>query len=133
MTNGLFVGKAFLENIKCMKWKSQYEKRCNFVGAKNQEYILMQNNVEFKTIFQIHRHKNTLPQTSLYYGMHYTIERKRLVMLIDRKIEMRTWKNEGAMGRNGEKVIPTGWSYSTELFELQNFTLKFLSLKPYNV
>jgi hypothetical protein len=33
------------------------------------------------------------------------------------------------MGRNGERFIPK--SYLTKLFDLQNFTLKFLSLKPY--
>jgi len=34
------------------------------------------------------------------------------------------------MGRNGERVVPI--SYLMELFELHHFTLKFLSLKPYN-
>jgi hypothetical protein len=34
------------------------------------------------------------------------------------------------MGRNGDKVIPR--SYLMELFELQNFTLKFFFPKPYN-
>jgi hypothetical protein len=34
MTNGLFVGKVVLENIRCMKWESQDEKRCDFYGLK---------------------------------------------------------------------------------------------------
>jgi hypothetical protein len=34
------------------------------------------------------------------------------------------------MGRNGERVVPK--SYSTKPFELHNFTLKFLFLKPYS-
>jgi hypothetical protein len=66
MTNGLFVGRIFLENIKCMKWESQDEKRCDFVGVRNQEYIIMQNNVEFETTFQIHRNRtccHKLPYT----------------------------------------------------------------------
>jgi hypothetical protein len=74
-----------------------------------------------------------LSQIALYYGMHYTIERKRLVMLINRKIEVKIWENERTMGRNGEKVIPMLWSYLIELFELHNFTSKLFFLKPYNV
>jgi hypothetical protein len=38
--------------------------------------------------------------------------------------------SEGLMGRNGERVVLK--SYSTELFELPNSTLKLLSSKPYN-
>jgi hypothetical protein len=34
------------------------------------------------------------------------------------------------MGRNGKRVVPR--SYSMELFESHNFTMKFFSLKPYN-
>jgi hypothetical protein len=49
------------------------------------------------------------------------------MMLIDRKIDVRIWKSEKTMGRNGERVVPE--SHSIELLELQNFTLKFLSLK----
>jgi hypothetical protein len=49
-------------------------------------------------------------------------------MLIDHKIDVRIWESEGAMGRNGDRVVPK--SYVMELFELQNFMLKFLSLKP---
>jgi hypothetical protein len=33
------------------------------------------------------------------------------------------------MGRNSERVVR---SYLMELFELENFTLKFFSPKPYN-
>ncbi len=52
------------------------------------------------------------------------------MVLIDYKIDVRIWKIEGAMGRNGEKVVPK--SYLMEFSELQNFIVKFLSLKPYN-
>ncbi len=55
---------------------------------------------------------------------------KKLVMLIDHKIDVRIWENEGALDRNGEKVTPR--TYSSKLFELQNFTFKLLSPKPYN-
>ncbi len=51
-------------------------------------------------------------------------------MVIDRKIDMRIWASERVMGRNGEMVVPK--SYSMKLFELQNFTLKLLFLKPCN-
>jgi hypothetical protein len=34
------------------------------------------------------------------------------------------------MGKNGEMVVPK--NYLMELFESQNFTMKFLSPKPYN-
>jgi hypothetical protein len=34
------------------------------------------------------------------------------------------------MGRNSERVVPR--SYLIEFFELQNFTLKLFSPKPYN-
>ncbi len=51
-------------------------------------------------------------------------------MLIDCKINVRIWESEGAMGKNGEMVVPK--NYLMELFESQNFTMKFLSPKPYN-
>jgi hypothetical protein len=34
MTNGLFVGRVILENIICMKWESQNEKRHDFCGLE---------------------------------------------------------------------------------------------------
>jgi hypothetical protein len=37
-------------------------------------------------------------------------------MLINRKIDVRIWESEGAMGTNGERVIPR--NYSIELFKL---------------
>jgi hypothetical protein len=37
-------------------------------------------------------------------------------MLINRKINVRIWENEGVMGKNGERVVPK--SYSMEFFEL---------------
>ncbi len=51
-------------------------------------------------------------------------------MLIGYKIDVKIWESEKAMGRNGERGVPK--SYSMELFELQNFTLKLLFPKPYN-
>jgi hypothetical protein len=68
MTNGLLVGRALLENINCMKWKSQDEKRHDFVGVSNQEYIIMQNNIEFETSFHIHRNK------TCHHKLPYTME-----------------------------------------------------------
>ncbi len=51
-------------------------------------------------------------------------------MLIDCKIDVKIWESERAMDRNGERGVLK--SYLMELFELQNFTLKLLSPKPYN-
>jgi len=51
-------------------------------------------------------------------------------VLIDRKIDVKIWKSEGAMGRNGKRVVPR--SYSMEFFESHNFTMRFFYLKPYN-
>ncbi len=34
MRNELFVGKFVLENIRCMKWEPQNEKRGDFCGLK---------------------------------------------------------------------------------------------------
>jgi hypothetical protein len=52
----------------------------------------------------------------MYSGMHQIIKRKKLVMLIDYNIDhVKIWECEGAMGRNGEKVIPK--NHLTKLFE----------------
>jgi hypothetical protein len=54
MTNGLFVGRVILENIRCMKWDRKMKRDMIFVGWRSQEYIFMKENFEFKTAFQIH-------------------------------------------------------------------------------
>lgn len=38
---------------------------------------------------------------------------KRLVILIDRKIDVRIWENEGAINRNVQKVIPKSYLQSS--------------------
>jgi hypothetical protein len=34
MTNGFFIGKVFIENIRCMKWELHNEKRQKFCGCE---------------------------------------------------------------------------------------------------
>jgi hypothetical protein len=73
------------------------------------------------------------PHIVLSYGMCNTIKKNWFVMVIDQKIDVRTWESEGAMGRNNESVVPMVWNYSMELGQLQDCTSKFLSPKPYNI
>ncbi len=68
-TNGLFVGRVLLENIRCMKWELQHEKRCKFCGCKQLKIYCRNLNFTLKL-------KNFLKESliALYHFCSFTLD-----------------------------------------------------------